>query len=1483
MDVLCTADLCPVILNATCVFYEGNTLLYTGITTNDNLQTALQKIDAKFGDAMVGYTFTNGVFQPSAGAPVGLGGNLIANTTIGGNFTLTFTGNLQATKHITTGGTASQFVKGDGTLDSTAYQAAGNYITTLTGDVIAAGPGSAAASLAVVNSNPGTYGSSTRIPIVTVDTKGRVTALTTTAVSVPSGILSFIGDVYGSGVTGSPTTLTLTNVNLNVYTNNTFLKFKVNAKGLVTGATPVTNLDIEGVLGYVPVPETRTLSINGVTHDLQSNIFWTIATGVSGVTASAPLVSSGGAVPNISIPKADAAVDGYLDNVDWNTFNNKQPASHYITDLTGEATGTGPGIATVTLSTPAVTGKVLTGVNITGGTVVATDTILQGFGKLQNQINALIGGSIYQGVWNAATNTPTLTSGVGTDGYYYITNVAGNTNLDGITDWYVGDWAIFHGGTWQQVDNTDAVVSVNGYTGAVSLVSSDIPEGLTNLYFTNTRARQALSLTTTGSSGAATYDNATGIFNIPNYNSNLSGYVPTSRTLTINGTTYDLSANRSWTIAAGVASVTASVPLFSSGGTDPNITIQVANTSQSGYLTNTDWNTFNAKQGALTLTTTGTSGPSTLVGTTLNIPQYQSVLTNPITGTGTVSYVPKFNTTSSIANSNIQDSGTLITLGSNTYVNGSLGIGTTTLTGYNLRIGKTITGVTNVTSVMNDSSVQSDVTSAATYYGTFVSTQATTFTANTINHYYANQGTFGAGSTVSSQYGFRVDASLIGGINNYGFRGQIPSGTNRWNIYMDGTASNYMAGSLGIGTTSLTGYNVRVNKNITGAIVSHGILSEGAVQSDVTDSAYYNRTVGSTVAASFTMLTLHHYNASQGTFGAGSTVNNQYGFRANSSLIGATFNYGFFGDIPSGTNRYNLFMNGTADNYLAGDTSIGTTTLGTATKLTVGGSETAVSAIARGQLINTTLVASANGDNLVALDINPTFTNGAFTGVSQFAIRATGTIRAAVFDSATNLRFSSGTISSYINFALNQTSTEIARFHGTTGNFTLQNGGTFTDAGYRLDVFGLTRFTGTTASDSPTLGSELLTSSNWTSTDWTGNYTVGFTHTTGNTSILSNTLAAVIGTYYKIQITRTGGTIGSITIGFGGETRSISFTRSFEPLATTTGNLTITPTADFDGTIIVSVKTIGIAIPSFTINNSIGANNLSFRATTTGSNTIIGNQAGQRLSSSGAGDDGSNNTFVGANAGKNSTTVRYNTFIGTSAGEFTVTGTDNTAIGYKALQLNTTGIENIAIGVQALFNNTTGNANNSLGKQALFNNTTGFSNIALGKDALFSNTTANNNSAYGNGSLQNNTTGNNNVALGNNAGRRISGGVTANTITNNSIYIGFDTRALADNQSNQIVIGFGTTGLGSNTTVLGNTSTTLTALYGAVITGGTSINASAQLQVDSTTKGFLPPRMTAAQRTAISSPAEGLVVVQSDGTQGLYLYIGSAWHALTML
>lgn len=66
-------------------------------------------------------------------------------------------------------------------------------------------------------------------------------------------------------------------------------------------------------------------------------------------------------------------------------------------------------------------------------------------GKVPVSQIPLTGGVVYQGTWDASTNTPTLTSGVGTQGFYYVVNVDGTTNLDGITDWSNHDWAIFNG------------------------------------------------------------------------------------------------------------------------------------------------------------------------------------------------------------------------------------------------------------------------------------------------------------------------------------------------------------------------------------------------------------------------------------------------------------------------------------------------------------------------------------------------------------------------------------------------------------------------------------------------------------------------------------------------------------------------------------------------------------------------------------------------------------------------------------------------------------------------------------------------------------------------------------------------------------------------------------------------------------------------------------------------------------------------------
>jgi hypothetical protein len=147
-----------------------------------------------------------------------------------------------------------------------------------------------------------------------------------------------------------------------------------------------------------------------------------------------------------------------------------------------------------------------------------------------------------------------------------------------------------------------------------------------------------------------------------------------------------------------------------------------------------------------------------------------------------------------------------------------------------------------------------------------------------------------------------------------------------YNIYASGTADNYLAGSLGIGGLAPAGTTIGIYKNISGAADAYGVVSSGQVQSSVTNSysSFYSNAY--TQATTFTLSNLYGFQATQASIGAGNTVTSQFGFVATSALTGAVNNYGFYGgiDASAGTTRYNLYMAGTADNYLAGSLGIGT-------------------------------------------------------------------------------------------------------------------------------------------------------------------------------------------------------------------------------------------------------------------------------------------------------------------------------------------------------------------------------------------------------------------------------------------------------------------------------------------------------------------------------------------------------------------------------
>jgi hypothetical protein len=233
-------------------------------------------------------------------------------------------------------------------------------------------------------------------------------------------------------------------------------------------------------------------------------------------------------------------------------------------------------------------------------------------------------------------------------------------------------------------------ITYNSSTGAISYSGT---------VYTDSSIRGLFSLTTTGTSGAATYNNTTGVINVPNYTlaglggislTALSGTAPityNSSTGAIGITQASTSTNgflssTDWNTFNGkqsaltlgnVSEVVSNVLMFPDGGTNKtigNLTIQVvqAGSTTNGFLSTTDWNTFNNKQGTITLTTTGTSGAATFSGGTLNIPQYAAAFS------GTTNYVAKFTSSSTIGNSNIQDSGSLVTISSPTTITGTLNL-----------------------------------------------------------------------------------------------------------------------------------------------------------------------------------------------------------------------------------------------------------------------------------------------------------------------------------------------------------------------------------------------------------------------------------------------------------------------------------------------------------------------------------------------------------------------------------------------------------------------------------------------------------------------------------------------------------------------------------------------------------------------------------------------------------------------------------------
>jgi len=165
----------------------------------------------------------------------------------------------------------------------------------------------------------------------------------------------------------------------------------------------------------------------------------------------------------------------------------------------------------------------------------------------------------------------------------------------------------------------------------------------------------------------------------------------------------------------------------------------------------------------------------------------------------------------------------------------------------------------------------------------------------------------------------------------------------------------------------------------------------------------------------------------------------------------------------------------------------------------------------------------------------------------------------------------------------------------------------------------------------------------------------------------------------------------------------------------------------------------------------------------------------------------------------------YNTSLGISALTSNTTGYQNTAVGTFTLNANTSAILNTAVGYSVL-TNANGTANTGTGAFTLYSNTSGYFNSGFGYASLYNNIGGYHNSAHGSYSLEQITSGYINTAIGYNAGRYIADGTSPNQTSNTSLYLGADTKALADGGANEIVLGYNTTGFGSYSAAYGNSN-----------------------------------------------------------------------------
>ena len=1004
---------------------------------------------------------------------------------------------------------------------------------------------------------------------ITLDSINNTPIGNATPSTITGTIVTANSGFYGSGanLTSIPNAA-LVNSSVTINGNSVFL----GGSATITAVTPNTLTFGSGLL---------TGSFNGslaVTASIDTSIVATL-TGTQILTnktingASNTLTNIG----NGSLTNSAVTINGNSVSLGGSTT---------ITAVNPNALTIGAGLSGTSYNGSAAVTIAIANSGVSAGTYGSASVIpvvtVNALGQVTSLSTQPINAPTFQGTWNASTNVPTLTSSVGTQSYYYVVSVAGNTTLNGVSNWNVGDWAIFQNGVWDKVPGSSSESFTNLTTTNLTVT------GLTGYMYANGSGNVTASTTipTTALTGSISVANGgTGVTTLTGlaYGNGTSPFTAATaaQVVTVIGTTAVTNSTNTTNLLGGA---NGSLPYQTGSGAT---TFLAAGTN--GYVLTLAGGvpTWAASTGGVTsfsagttgLTpSTGTTGAVTLAGT-LNVANGGTGLTSLTAG-----YIAYGNGTSALAsNANFTYNATNNTLATPTL---------------------SLTSTTSVTPALTFNASNTSAASGASVAGSYLQSlfQNSSNTAGaSVNYVLSNN--LGTDSSYYGEFGMNSSSfsastpadffSINNGIYFSGHDGDISVGSgNGYKTYLTwgtvGQSAHVInaAGAIGLSTnlgttpalSGTTGFGTsgQVLQSNGSAAAPTWVTPAGGVTSFSAGTTGLTPSTGTTGAVTLAG-TLNVANGGTGVTTSTGTGANVLGTRPTLAVTGAGFT------LQDGT-----------DNTKQANFDLSGLTTGTTYSYSL---------------------PALSGSALATLgNINQTFTGttgftGAVSFSNNFTIPGNGIVTIGPSTGTAALTFGQSTVSQTTNIQAGATA---------SGSTKTINIGTGALAGATTNIaIGSSAGTSTTTINGSTIVSNSFTFNNGvtsiTATSLsTGSFTVGGTSQTGTNTFGQSTVTGITNIASGATASGSTKTLTLGTAGLSGSTTSISIGSAFGTTINLNGILQLAGSPGTSGQVLTSSAT---GTPTWTTpaggvtSFSGGSTGLTPNIATTGAVTLGGTLA----------------------------------------------------------------------------------------------------------------------------------------------------------------------------------------------------------------------------------------------------------------------------------